>query len=136
MTGLVLDNEALQVLSHPHHAKHPDVLAFIEVERNLARRTRRAPELVTSSVARIEAGIDARSPAAAFFNRFGVLTVAVDGPRADRATELNEQIRASTVDACVAELAASRGKSTIVLTSDLRDLTRLLSGTGAAVHRI
>ena len=135
MTGLVLDNEALQVLAHPHHRKHSDLVAFVETEQRAALRSRRAPGLRTSSVARVEAGVDRTSPASAVFNRFRVGDVLVTPDRADRAIRLNAEVGASAVDACVAELAASLGASTVI-TSDVRDLSRLLVGTPVVVHRL
>lgn len=136
MSGLVLDNEALQVLAHPHHRKHSDLLALVEAEQRAAKRNRRQPTLRTSSVARVEAGLDRRSASSAAFNRFRVGDVSVTGDRADRATLLNDDVGASAVDACVAELAASLGDSTTVITSDVRDLTQLLAGTRVLVHRL
>jgi hypothetical protein len=135
VTGLVLDNEALQVLAHPHHPKHSDLLAFVEAEQRAARRTRREPRLRTSSVARVEAGLDRTSPASAAFNRFRVGDIPVTAERADRATRLNADVGASAVDACVAELAESLGETTVI-TSDVPDLSRLLADTRVVVHRL
>lgn len=132
----MLDNEALQVLAHPHHRKHSDLLALVEAEQRAARRSRRAPTLRTSSVARVEAGLDRRSASSAAFNRFRVADVPVAGDRADQAAVLNENVGASAVDACVAELATSLGDLTTVITSDVRDLTSLLARTRVVVHRL
>lgn len=136
MTGLVLDNEALQVLAHPHHRKHPELLAFIAAQRTRTARARVVPALLTSAPARVEAGLDRQAATSAAYNRFHVLDVAVTAERADRAVGLNARSTASAVDACLAELATSLGAGTAVLTSDVSDVRRLLSGTDVVIHRL
>lgn len=134
----MLDNEALQALATPDHAKHRSLVRFLEAANTRNRRTPGSVAVVAPTAVRVEAGIDRRSPSTASLARHRVVDVALDSRRADRAVALRGA-GGSAVDACVAEVAASVLDADVtVLTADLTDLPRLLAAAGAGraeVHR-
>ena len=71
MRAVILDNEAIQALRDPGHAKHRAVLAHLE---GVMKRRRRGVPVVTvvPTAVRVEAGWDRSLMAAAAINRFRV----------------------------------------------------------------
>jgi len=135
---LVLDNEAVQVLAEPGHGKHWAVLRFIEAAATRNRRRAGAVALLAPTVVRVEAGLDRRAATTVSLARLRVDDAALDTARANRAAALRPA-GGSTVDVCVAEVAASvaAGKVT-VLTADFSDIPSLLAAalSDAVVHRV
>jgi hypothetical protein len=126
VASVVLDNEAIQALLDPDHAKHRRMIAIlVELNGRDRRRGARRP-VVVPTAARVEAGWDRSSPAGAHANR---LTQAVDQPldrrAADRSTYLRAVAGVSVVDATVAQALEAAPQPCTVATSDVADFTRL-----------
>jgi hypothetical protein len=87
---------------------------------------------------RVEAELDRRSPSTTALGRMRVRDVPLDRHRTDRAVAMRIHAGGSTVDACVAEAAASEPGSVTVLTADLTDVPALLAAadSGALVQRV
>ena len=133
---LILDNEALEAVASPAHAKHRAVMAMANAVRTRNRRTPGSAQIATTTAVRVEAALDRRSPGSAELGRLRIHDVALDGTRADLAAQLH-RLGGSVVDATVAELALSLADNRVtVLTSDLTDLPTLLSGTRVTVHLV
>ncbi len=135
---LVLDNEAAQALADVRHPKHRSVLAYVDARARRSGRRRVAPSILVPTAVRVEAELDRRSPSTTALGRMRVRDVPLDGHRADRAVALRGQAGGSTVDTCVAEVAASEPGPVTVLTADLTDVPALLAeaSSRAVVHRI
>jgi hypothetical protein len=120
---VVLDNEAVQVLTTGGHPKRGKMLAHFEV---IAKH--RARVLVPVAV-RVEAGWDRRSPGAADANRLPVLDMPLTVEAANVAARLVDGISGlSVADASVgAVLAQLADKETpvVVLSSDRSDMERI-----------
>lgn len=136
---LVLDNEAVQALVDPSHAKHPEALALLEARTQRNTRVPGSVIGVVPTAVRVEAGVDRTGSGAQALGRLRIHDVELTTARAEVAARLRSSAGGSTVDATVAEAAASQGDSVVtVLTADLTDLPRLLAAaeSGARCHRI
>jgi hypothetical protein len=123
---LVFDNEAVQALADVNHHKHRRALAFIEAANQRAGRRRRQVSVVVPVTVRVEAGWDRRAPMYAAVNRISrARDAVVDGPAADRASELRGQTCVSVVDATVVQAAEVSPGPAAILTSDSSDMRRL-----------
>lgn len=130
----VLDNEAAQALARRSHGKHREVLGLLVAQQQRARAARVAPTVLLPAAVSVEALVDRTS----LPGRLDAQIVPLDQPRAGRAVALRRQAGGSVVDACVAEVAASRTGNVVVLTSDLTDVPALLraAGSAARTHRV
>lgn len=135
---LVLDNEAAQALADVRHPKHRSVIAYVDARARRSGRRRQAPSILVPAAVRVEAELDRRSPSTTALGRMRVRDVPLDRHRTDRAVAMRIQAGGSTVDACVAEVAASEPGPVTVLTADLTDVPALLAAadSGALVQRV
>ena len=126
MTGLVvLDNEAVQALASPSHAKHQKVLSYMEA---MERRKRRAAavSIVVPAAVRVEAGWNRTSARWAFLNRLRITDVPLDAARANTAAAIHEEHKVSVADAHIGATVQSAPDTEItVLTSDPTDIRRV-----------
>ena len=124
---VVLDNEAVQALADPAHAKHRQVVSQAQV---VAIRKRRAMAiaLAVPTAVRVEAGWDRSSPDWAFPNRLRIADVPLDTAHASTAAAIRNRTRVSVADAHVgAVIQASPADQITVVTSDPADM-RLVAG--------
>ena len=124
---VVLDSEAVDALADPHHPKHRDALAYLEVTNERRARNERIRVVVPTPV-RVEGRWDRRAPSAANLNRIcGGRDHPLDTAAADRAAELSRSVPgASVVDVAVAQAAeVVEPEPTTIVTSDTGDLHRL-----------
>ena len=135
MRAIILDNEAVQALSHPGHAKHRAVIAHLAGA--VARRRRGAMvRAVVPTAVRVEAGWD-RSAGSAAINRFPVADGVLDGAAANVGAEIVGRTGVSVADAHVG--AVVRGlisDDIVVLTSDPEDMVRVSAPTTIRAIRI
>jgi len=127
MTHLVvLDNEAVQALSHPAHKKHVRVMSHIQVVV-AGRRSRSLPvTVVVPTTVRVEAGWDRSVPAWAFLNRLLIGDVALDGSTANLAASILADARVSVADAHIGAVIQSAAATKVtVITSDPGDIRRV-----------
>ena len=134
----ILDNEPVQALLSPQHAKHRAVMAYLEVPALRNRRKAGSLDVVVPTTVRVEAGWDRRASLAATANRLPIGDDALDANSANRAARLRDVLGVSPADAHIgAVVEVARGEVTI-LTSDVGDLRRVVqeTGTTATVIRI
>lgn len=128
IAAVVLDNEAVQALLDPHHAKHRRIVALLSVANR--RNVLRAGEVivVVPTPVRVEAGWDRTARHATSANRLArPRDRSLDSQAANRATQLRAAVGVSVVDAAVAEAAESAARPVTIITSDVRDVTNLVS---------
>jgi predicted nucleic acid-binding protein len=124
-TLLILDNEAIQALSHHSHPKHRRMLAIIERFQSLLQRGFQATLIVPTTV-RVEALINRQDPAASFVNRI-----------VNYAATLRQQFPIlSVVDAHIAALALVDKRDIVLITSDTDDFENCLSSKDINIIRI
>ena len=124
--AVVLDNEAVQALARVTHPKHRRVLSFIEEVNQRNQRRRLQTSVVVAAAVRVEAGWDRTARDAALLNRLArARDLPLDGPAADRSVQLRRAASVSVVDATVGQAAEAIGSPTVILTSDVADMTRL-----------
>jgi hypothetical protein len=125
--SIVLDNEAVTALMDVRHPKHRRVLPFLEGAAQ--RRTRTGgPRVLVPVAVRIEAGWDRTARSAVTANRVsGATDVPLSGVDADTAARFRAATDVSVVDATVAVAVVTAPRPTVVLTSDVSDLTALAS---------
>jgi hypothetical protein len=119
---IVLDNEAVQALRDPAHAKHRRVVAQAQV---VATRKRRAVavEVVVPTAVRVEAGWDRTSAAWAFPNRLRIADVPLDTAHASTAAAIRNQTSVSVAGAHLgAVVKATSAAHVTVVTSDPCDM--------------
>jgi len=124
---VVLDNEAVQALVDPQHAKHSRVLAHLESA--VARRKRGdLTRVVVPCATRVEAGWDRSAPTRSAIKRFRVTDVALDSRQGDVAADIVGRERVSVADAHVgAAVTVNDWRGAIILTSDPHDMRRVCS---------
>ena len=124
---IVLDNEAIQVLSNQAHTKHRRLLALIERYRQHLEQGSRVSLIVPTTV-RVEAIINQQEPKASFVNRIVNQDHVLDSTYADRAAELrNEFSFLSVADAHIAAIATLSDAEVVIITSDVKDFRNSLS---------
>ena len=125
MRAIVLDNEAVQALSHPDHAKHRVVVAHLAGA--VARRRRGAMvRTVVPTAVRVEAGWDRSAGSAAAINRFRVVDALLDTATANVGAQIVGRTGVSVADAHVGAAAQSViADDVVVLTSDPEDMVRV-----------
>lgn len=121
----MLDNEAVQALVEPQHAKHRRVLAHLESA--VARRQRGdLARVVVPCAARVEAGWDRSAPTRSAIKRFRVTDVTLDSRQGDVAADIVVRERVSVADAHVgAAVTVNDWRTAVILTSDPRDMRRV-----------
>ena len=120
MTLVLLDNEAVQALGDPHHAKHRRVLSHLQT---VADRKRRA--VVSAAVptaVRVEAGWDRSAPRSAFLNRLLIRDVSLDKDHADVAAAISDHTGVSVADAHLGAVMRAADVAVAVVTSDPGDM--------------
>lgn len=129
MSHLVLfDNEAVQALSGPAHAKHRRVLAHLDVLAGRKMRGRPVRLAVPTAV-RVEAGWDRTDRRSVLLNRLGLTDLSLDSPAADRAAGVRSAFGVSVADAHLGSAMTAAAEDRItVLSSDPADVQRM-SGT-------
>lgn len=139
MSHVVLDNEAVQALIDPFHAKHRVVVAHLAGIVTRRKRGHPSRAAVPTSV-RVEAGWDRTENAAAAINRFRILDHPLDTPTANHGTAIRKHTGVSVADAhlgaTVRELAPATTGSIVVLTSDPDDISRATEPTPVTIIRI
>lgn len=137
MTGTVLfDNEAVQALRAPDHAKHRRALSYVQVVAVRKRKARRTAEVLVPTAVRVEAGWDRSDPRAAFVNLLGIRDAPLHRDVADGAAAIAVEHRVSVADAHLGAVArrlpGSAGPVTIV-TSDAEDMRRAAGTTPVSI---
>ncbi len=128
--AVLLDNEAVQALTDPKHAKHRRALALVEA--TAARNLRRAgsQRLVVPTAVRVEAGWDRTAPRAAVVNRLRVRDHTLDSEAANRAASIRTALGVSVSDAHLGEALAVLGEPASAITSDTDDVRRTAAHIG------
>ena len=123
---VVLDNEAVQALSHPAHKKHVHVMSHVQVVV-ADRKGRGLPvTVVVPTAVRVEAGWDRTMPAWAFLNRLLIGDITLDGSSANIAASIRQDARVSVADAHIgAVIRAATAAKVTVITSDPEDIRRV-----------
>lgn len=122
MRAVALDNEAIQALRDPSHAKHRTVIAHLE---GVTQRRRQGGSViaVVPTAVRVEAGWDRSTPASAAINRFRVEDRPLDTPAADTAAAIHSRtgkgVADSHIGATVRDLPVD---DVVVLSSDPDDV--------------
>ena len=127
MTHLVvLDNEAVQALSHPAHKEHVHVMSHVQVVV-ADRKGRGLPvTVVVPTAVRVAAGWDRTIPAWAFLNRLLIGDIALDGPSANIAASIRQEAGVSVADAHIgAVIRTANARKVTVITSDPGDIRRV-----------
>jgi len=119
---VVFDNEAVQALTDPTHAKHRTVVAHLAGA--VARRRRGAVvDAVVPTTVRVEAGWDRSTPGAAAINRFRVRDHVLDAPAANLAASIHRRCGLGPADAHIgATVRSVSSGDVVVLTSDPADI--------------
>jgi hypothetical protein len=130
---ILLDNEAVQALSHPSHPKHQRMINYVQV---VAHRQRRADPIhiaVPTSV-RVEAGCDRTSPDAPFVNRLRITDIALDTAHANLSAAIRRRIDVSIADAHLGATIHSSGTQRIsVITSVADDMRAVADGRDVTI---
>lgn len=121
---IVLDNEAVQALADPSHAKHRRVLSHVQVATGRRRRAVQVSLAVPTAI-RAEAGWDRTSPSWAFLNHLRIADVPLDTEQANSVARIRAAEKISVPDAHVgAVIQASSATEVTVLTSEPGDIRR------------
>ena len=125
---VVLDNEAVQALRHPAHAKHRRVVSLAQVVASGKRRAATVEVAVPTAV-RVEAGWDRTSPAWVFPNRLRIADVPLAAARASTAAAIRHRTGVSVADTHLGAViqSTSAGRQITVVTSGPGDM-RLVAG--------
>lgn len=136
MRTIILDNEAVQALSHPDHAKHRAVVAHLAGA--VARRRRGANvRTVVPTAVRVEAGWDRSAGSAAAIDRFRVVDAVLDTTIANAGAEIVGRTGVSVADAHVgATVQSFVADDVVVITSDPEDMARVSSPKTIVAIRI
>jgi hypothetical protein len=134
---VLLDNEAVQALMDPDHAKHRRALAFVQVTAGRKKKATAIEVEVPTSV-RVEAGWDRTAPEAAFINLLRIRDVALDTKAADLAAGLAKTHGVSVARAHIG--AATRGREgsadITILSSDPGDMRAVAGTSNVTVVRL
>ncbi len=130
---VVLDNEPVQALLDPAHAKHRRALALVEA--TVARNRRRAgsQRLVVPTTIRVEAGWERMAPRSAAINRLRVTDIGLDASAADRAAAIRRSLGVSVPDAHLGATLEAEAERVAVVTSDTDDAQRIADHLGRDV---
>jgi hypothetical protein len=131
---VVLDNEAVQALADPAHAKHRRVVALVEVAVRRNRERSGSVRLLVPTAVRVEAGWDRGAAAATVLNRLAGRDHVLDGPSADVAARLGQTLQVSVADAHIGAVLALEPGPHAVVTSDSADLGRIIAHLDAVAH--
>jgi hypothetical protein len=133
---VVLDNEAVEALSDPHHAKHARVVSHLQV---VTQRQRRAVPIrvITPTAVRVEAGWDRTAPRWAFANQLRISDDALDATRANVAAAIRNAAGVSVTDAHIGATIRSIVLDPVtVVTSDPDDILAVAGTTPVTVVSI
>lgn len=134
--SVVLDNEAVQALVNPQHAKHTRVLAHLESAVARRRRGDLARVAVPCAV-RVGAGWDRSAPTRSAIKRFRLTDVTLDSSQSDIAAGIVARERVSVADAHVgAAVTFHDWRDAVILTSDPNDMRRVCSPVPVTPVRI
>jgi predicted nucleic acid-binding protein len=123
---VVLDNEAVQALSHPSHKKHVHVLSHVQVVVADRKGQGLPVTVVVPTAVRVEAGWDRTMPAWAFLNRLLIGDITLDASSANIAAGIRQAARVSVADAHIgAVIQAAAAAKVTVITSDPGDIRRV-----------
>ena len=119
---VLLDNEAVQALADPAHAKHSRVLSHVQVAAK--RKARAVPiSLGVPTAVRVEAGWDRTASRWAFVNRLRIADIPLDAGYANVAAVIRDRTGVSVADAHIGAAAQAVPHDDItVLTSDASDI--------------
>ena len=118
----MFDNEAVQALADPTHARHRAVVAHLEGVVSRRRRGRIAEAVVPTTV-RVEAAYDRSAPGAAAINRFRLRDHALDTTAADTAARIQALTGVGPADAHIgATVRSLSSDEVVVLASDTADI--------------
>jgi hypothetical protein len=132
---IVLDNEAIQALIEPSHAKHRVVMAHLAA---IVVRRRQGGEVVAMvpTAVRVEAGWDRSDPRRASVNRVRVSDRGLDVEAANLAAEIVSRTGVSVAHAHVGAVSTTLAGEVVVLTSDPRDMVRVSGSKAITAIRI
>lgn len=130
---VVLDNEAVQALADPDHAKHRRVLATVEAAASRNLRRAGSVSLVVPAAVQVEAGWDRKQPRTAALNRLRADRPPLTGAGADDAADVVSTLGVSVADAHLAATLASTPGPHAVMTSDEPDVRRGADHVGVPV---
>ena len=133
---VLLDNEAVQALADPAHAKHSHVLSHVQVVASRKRRAMQVSVAVATSV-RVEAGWNRNSARWAFLNRLRIADVPLDQGYANRAASIRQDAAVSVADAHIGAVAQAAPATRItIITSDPADMRRVAGDKDVTVVTI
>lgn len=133
--ALLLDNEAVQVLRDPLHAKHRRVLAHIEATFGRQRRGHEEVVLVPTAV-RVEAAWNRTDGRATILNRLRAVDQPLDAALANVAATIVGREGVSVADAHIGAVAQRMTAAVVVLTSDPADIRRAAAPTSIVAIRV
>jgi hypothetical protein len=133
---VVLDNEAVQALRDPAHAKHRRVVSHVQVVASRKRRAEHIGIAVPTAV-RVEAGWDRTSAAWAFPNGLRIADCPLDTSAANIAAALRARTGVSVADAHAGAVMPSAPDAQVtVITSDPGDMRQLAGDGGVTIVAI
>ena len=130
---VVLDNEAVQALAEPDHAKHRRVLAMVEATAGRNLRRAGTVSLVVPAAVQVEAGWDRKQRRTAALNRLRADRPPLAGAVADEAADVVATLGVSVADAHLAATLASTPGPHAVMTSAEPDVRRGADHVGVDV---
>lgn len=130
---VILDNEAVQALADPDHAKHRRIMAAVEAAARRNLRRAGSVSLVVPAAVQVEAGWSRRQPHAAPLNRLRADRPHLAGAVADAAADVVSALGVSVADAHLAATLASTPGPHAVVTSDGPDVRRGADHVGVTV---
>jgi predicted nucleic acid-binding protein len=130
---VVLDNEAVQALADPNHAKHRRVLATVEAVASRNVRRAGSVSLVVPAAVQVEAGWNRKQPRAVALNQLRADRPALAGAITDEAADVVSTLGVSVADAHLAATLASTPGPHAVVTSDEPDVRRGADHVGVPV---
>lgn len=136
MRTVVLDNEAVQALTDPTHAKHREVVAHLAGAVSRRRRGTVVDAVVATTV-RVEAGWDRSAPGAAAINRFRARDHVLDASVANVAATIQTRCGVGPADAHIgATVRSVSSGDVVVLTSDPIDIASACTPSAPQIVRI
>lgn len=128
--AVLLDNEAVQALTDPTHAKHRRALALVEATAARNRTRAGSQRLVVPTSVRVEAGWDRTASRAAAINRLRVTDHGLDSTAANKAASIRAALGTSVADAHLGVTLVALGEPAAVITSDTDDLRQIAAHLG------
>jgi hypothetical protein len=133
---IVFDNEAVQALMAPGHAKHRAVVAHLAGAVSRRRRGVVVDAVVPTTV-RVEAGWNRSAPTAAPINRLRLRDHVLDTPAANMAARIEGRCGLGPADAHIgATVRSVVSGDVVVLTSDPTDIASVCAPSTPTIVRI